>query len=349
MRDHIYFFDDGVQNASGIQNSSDAENSSDIQNASTTKLVPMDYYIENEITNVKKLKHISCYEHFFYLFESVEKMQIGKMDENIYHLKQVHAIKDDYNVLFRFKDKQLLYMENYLQSLQTPRKYIYTLIEFYKHINRAITRLLDSKLVCNHININSIVVDTMGIPLLCNFKFSIDITRNNMIEHLHHLFIEYDPTYLPWCPELHILSFLLTNKLESLSLFNIENILRDCIEYNYLLHNFGNQVVNDFKKKGLAYFKKYMNMPVEFIIRDILEHWRTWDNYAFSILYLQLLIGIHKKIKKNNKFIIVFMKLLVKNISSDPRERLSLENTFSQFESILYSDKDTYIDLLNAL
>lgn len=342
IRDHIYFFDAEV--------STHVQNTSDIQNTSNnTTVVPIDYYIENEIINAKRIKRIPCYQQFFYLFDSVEKIQIAKMDANIYHLKQVHTIKDDYSVLFTFKNKQLSYMENYLQSLHTPRKYIFTLIEFFKHINRSLQLLLDSKLVCNHINIHSILVGSFELPLMCNFKFSIDVTRNNIIEHLRHLFIEYDPTYLPWCPELHILSFLLTNKLESLSLFNIETVIRDCIQHNYLLHNFGTQVVNEFKNKGLDYFKKYVNISAEFIIRDILEHWKTWDNYAFSILYLQLLIGIHKKIKKNNKFIIVFMKLLVKNISSDPRERLSIEDTLVRFESLMYYEKDTYIELINAI
>ena len=92
---------------------------------------------------------------------------------------------------------------------------------------------------------------------------------------------------------------------------------------------------------------------MDFIIQDILEYWHTWDNYAFSILYLQLLIGIHKKIKKNNKFIIFFMKLLVKNISISPTTRLSVEDTFKQFDTLFYSiidtDKNIYIDLIHSI
>lgn len=326
-----------------------------IQNTSTkTKLVPMDYYIQNEITNVKKIKqHIECNKYFFYLFDDVQKIHIGQMNENIYHLKQVNKIKDDNSILFTFQDKHLVYMDTYLQSLTTPTKYIYILIEFYKHINRALQLLVSNKIVCNHINMNSFVIDFTETPLLCNFKFSIDISRHPISDTLKHLFIEYSPSYLPWCPELHILSYLLSNNLQSLSLFNIENILTDCIQHNYILQSFGTSLVNDLKDQGLSYFKKYVNKPANFIIQDILEYWYTWDNYAFSILYLQILIGIHKKIKKNNKFIIFFMKLLVKNISINPTARLSLENTFTQFDTFVYSiidtDKNVYIDLLHSI
>jgi hypothetical protein len=340
IRDHIYFFEEPEDQ--------------DTQNTTiNTKIVPIDYYIENEIINVKKIKHFQFHNNFFYLFHSVEKLEIGKIDEDIYHLKQIHKIKDDTNVLFKFEGKTLVYMENYLQNLTTPRKYIFTLIEFYKHINRALQILVQNKIVCNHINIDSIVVDKFENPLLCNFKFSIDFSRHDIVQHLKYLFIEYDPTYLPWCPELHLLSFILTNKMESLSFFNIEGIFDDCIKHNYLLQSFGPSVVNDFKNSGINYYKKYVNKSVGFIINDIIEYWFTWDNYAISILYLQFLIGIHKKIKKNNKFIIVFMKLLVKNISAVPQNRLTLENTFKTFDNLLYStidnDKSSMADLINSI
>lgn len=340
IRDHIYF---AQLDVGGVQNTSNK-----------TKVVPIDYYIENEISNVKRIKqNIVPSEHFFYIFESVEKIHIGKMDENIYHLKQVNKIKDDHSVLFTFEDKKMVYMENFLQSLTTPTKYIYILGEFFRHINRALQLLVSNKLVYNHINMKSIVVDNTETPLLCNFKFSIDITRSNNIEYLSHFFLEYQPSYLPWCPELHILSYLLSNKLESLSLFNIENIIGDCVQENYILQTFGASIVSEFKDNGISYFKKYVNKPAEFIIQDILHYWHTWDNYAFSMLYLQLLIGIHKKIKKNNKFIIFFMKLLVKNISTNPSARLSLEDTVHQFDTLLYSiidtDKSVYTDLINSI
>lgn len=340
IREHIFFFDtedDEEPHCSTID----------------TKIVPLDYYIENEIANVKKIKHFSSYDTYFYLFYSVEKLQIAKIDDDIYHLKQIHKIKEDNNVLFKFERKKLSYMEKYLQTLTSPRKYIYTLIEFYKHINRGLQLLVQNKIVCNHINIHNIVIDKFENPLLCNFKFSIDIANPHVLQHIKHLFIEYDPTYLTWSPELHILNFLLTNKFESLSLFNIENIFHECVKHNYILHTFGSSVVDDFKKSGINYYKKYINKSFDFIVNDILQYWHSWDNYAISILYLQLLIGIHKKIKKNNKFIIVFMKLLVKNISAVPENRLTLENTLKKFDSILYSiidsDKSVMIDLINSI
>ena len=63
----------------------------------------------------------------------------------------------------------------------------------------------------------------------------------------------------------------------------------------------------------------------------------TWDNYALSILFLRILIGIHKTIEIQNKFIIYFMKLLVTNIHLNPLKRLSIVTTTNKFEAILES------------
>jgi hypothetical protein len=51
---------------------------------------------------------------------------------------------------------------------------------------------------------------------------------------------------------------------------------------------------------------------------------------------LEIIIKIYKSIaNKNNKFILNFMKLLLKNISFHPEKRLSLKNTRTEFNQII--------------
>jgi hypothetical protein len=51
---------------------------------------------------------------------------------------------------------------------------------------------------------------------------------------------------------------------------------------------------------------------------------------------LEIIIKIYKSIaNKNNKFILNFMKLLLKNISFHPEKRLSLKNTRREFNQIV--------------
>jgi len=143
---------------------------------------------------------------------------------------------------------------------------------------------------------------------------------------------------------------MISNKLTSLSSFNIEHIITDVVTNHSILNTFGETLVSSYKEEAIQYFKKYINQSDEYIICDILQHYTTWDNYAFSILYLRILIGLHRTLKIKNKFIILFMKLLVGNISLNPLKRLSIKDTTNKFAGILdILDISDYKALLQAL
>ena len=130
---------------------------------------------------------------------------------------------------------------------------------------------------------------------------------------------------------------LLNNNLNSLSFSNIDHIITDVLEKNYILNTFGLEVVSIYKEESISYFKKYINQSYDYILTDIFLYSSTWDNYALSILFLRILICIHKTINTQNKFIIYFMKLLVTNIHLNPLKRLSIATTTNKFEAILES------------
>jgi hypothetical protein len=164
---------------------------------------------------------------------------------------------------------------------------------------------------------------------------SIDISNKNLDTYIKHFVSEYDPTYLEWPLEIHLLSFLVTNKLSSLSSYNIEKIINDYIHNNNILNTFGEKYVSSYKSEAIQYYMKYVNQPFEAILFDLVQYSWSWDNYAISILFLRILIGIHHSINVSNKFIILFMKLLVTNIHLVPNKRFSVKDTLNQFENIL--------------
>ena len=210
--------------------------------------------------------------------------------------------------------------------------------------------LVNNNIFHNHINFDSIVVDKFEYPLLTNFSFSIDYSRNNILQYIKHFIIAYEPSYLEWPIELHILSYLLSNKLNSLSSHNIENIIHEVIKNNTILNTFGNNVVNSFREESLQYFKKYVNQSYEYILSDILQYSHTWDNYALSILFLRILIGIHRTIEIKNKFIILFMKLLVYNIHCNPSKRSTIDLSIINFDALLDSlEPKDYKNVINGL
>ena len=322
------------------------------------KIVSTDFLIENELTNHKKLLKMTNRKTHFYLCENSSELKITEINETdtMLNVKGKNTKKDN-TVLLEFEDRKLVYLKPYLKGVynnETPlssfKKYILTIIDFYKHLLYSITLLTNVNIFHNQINFDSIVVDSFDYPLLSNFSFSIDYSRTDIHNYIKHFIIHYDPTYIEWPIELHILSYLLTNKLDSLSSYNIEHIINEVTNNHHILNTFGDSVVSSYKVESIHYFKKYVNQSYEFILSDILQYSSTWDNYALSILFLRILIGIHRSIGIKNKFIILFMKLLVCNIHLNPLKRISIDTTLNKFNNLLDTlEPKDYMEIINRL
>jgi hypothetical protein len=304
-------------------------------------LTTKSFYIINELTNTIKIKEFNKH---FNVCESSSELTIMELEEEMQNLSLCHKIKEDNTILLKFADRELIYFKNYLKALSSSKIYILTIINFYKYILKSIEILIANNIVHNYIHFDSVLVDNDNNPLLSNFSFSIDVSKPDIEQYIKQFIIAYDPSYLEWPLEFHILSYLLTNKLTSLSSHNIHNIICEFIDNHNILKTFGETIVSLYKEDALNYCNKYVNQSYEYILNDILQYYNTWDNYALSILFLRILIGIHKTIKVNNKFIILFMKLLVSNIHLNPLKRNSIGETTNKFETILNNiePKDYY-------
>jgi hypothetical protein len=313
------------------------------------KIVQTDFFIQNELTNQQKLLKIKDKKQYFYLCENTSELKITQIDDDDRKIKHKHS-KQDNTILLEFEDRKLIYFKNYLKALSSSTKYLLTIINSYKHLLSSIHLLVNNNIFHNHINFDSIMVDNSDYVLLSNFSFSIDYLRTDIEQYIKRFIIAYEPSYLEWPIELHILSYLLTNKLNSLSTYNIESIITEYINNNNILNTFGPSVVSSYKEEALHYFKKYVNQTYEYILSDMLQFANTWDNYALSILFLRILIGIHKSIGVKNKFIILFMKLLVTNVHLNPLKRFSVDTTINKFDILLDSlEPKDYKEIINNL
>jgi hypothetical protein len=272
--------------------------------------------------------------------------------DNSYIIKK-DVINESANVLLTFdKLPELIYLKDYLKALSSSKIYILSLLEFYRELLSSIDLLVCSSIIHNNLGFDSIYKNNNeGNVLISDFSVAIDVSRPDIGDYIKHFILEYCPEYINWTPEFHILAYLLTNKLETLSYSNIETVINDIISKNYILNIFGPELVSSYKVEAIEYFKKYVNMSYNNIVSDILKNYWSFDNYALSIMYLKILINLHRSTqlstKKDNKFIILFMKLLVNNIHLNPLKRLSLNVTSTNFESILDNlDRQVWMDLI---
>ena len=87
----------------------------------------------------------------------------------------------------------------------------------------------------------------------------------------------------------------------------------------------------NYKKECVQYLKKYINKAKDDIIRDILEHYDTWDNYSLSVIYLHIFGNISRVFSLKGTLLNKWTIELSKNIHPDPRKRSKLNETHNTY------------------
>lgn len=339
----VYFF----QNINTNINTDIKQNK---KNKYNNLLVKNSFFVHNELTNIQKLYNIYNYSDFFYIPENTNRLKIAEYNDQ---MLSSDIICDDDTVLFKFKITQLIYFESYLKKNSGPQ-FILKLCDTFEDILLSIAILYERHIVHNNIKMETIIYNELtDRVLLCNFRFSIDLQYgNNKIQYLKRLFLTFDPSYNYWPIEIHLISFMLTNNLNSLSGYNIEYVINEVSKHS-IIHKFNKTILDEFVSSALQYFQKYINKSLDEFIIDILKFANTWDTYSLCFVYLNILVQIYDKLtseNKKNKFIILFMKLLVNNLHFNPEKRLSSSYTLLQFKIMLESiEPNDYICLLNNL
>ena len=322
------------------------------------KLVKSGFWVSNELTNINKLYFIKNYKNHFYIPSSINNLQVGNysLDNNEeLNIETIFLNDDGKNFLFKYEINNIIYFKTYLKT--TPKKLVLNLMDSFVSILESICVLIDNNIVHNNIKMSTIMCNEDNDKiLLSDFRYSIDLSHSNMKIYLMHFFNVFEPSYNEWPLELHIFSYMVTNKLESLSYNNIEYIISE-VAKNSIIHKFNKNIINEFVSSSLKYFEKYVNKNYDTILVDILKYSNNWDCYALSLIYLNILIEIQNKLEnKVNKFIILFMKLLVNNLHFHPEKRLSAIQTLLEFKILLENinididiNKSCYIEIIKNI
>jgi hypothetical protein len=289
-----------------------------------------DIYSQNEIGILRRLKMLPNCDKYFHVFDTIETVKIGDLT-TLSDTQSLQFLKEDHNMLLRYKEQELLYLDGFLSSLSCSRKHIFLLIEFYRRLLASIHLLVSSNIIHNNIGFKSMVVNSFEFPILTNFRFSLDLSKSDKIDFCKRVYTKYMPGYIYWPPEIHLLSYILTNKLSSLSLSNVETVLRDIekrdLEKANNLQNGADELI--------SYFSKYVNLDLNHIIADMLRFSGTWDQYALGMCYLKLIEDLQKNIKTSNKFVVMFLELLRETVHMVPSLRPNVFTTQAKFKQII--------------
>ena len=284
-----------------------------------------DIYSQNEIGILRRIKMLPNCDKYFHVFDTIEAVKIGDLT-TLSDTQSLQFLKEDHNMLLRYKEQELLYLDGFLSSLSCSRKHIFLVIEFYRRLLASIHLLVSSNIIHNNIGFKSMVVNSFEFPILTNFRFSLDLSKSDKIEFCKRVYTRYIPGYIYWPPEIHLLSYILTNKMSSLSLSNVETVVKDFQKANNLTNGVD---------KLVSYFSKYVNLDLNHIIADMLRFSGTWDQYALGMCYLKLIEDLQKNIKTSNKFVVMFLELLHETVNMVPSLRPIVPNTQVKFKQLV--------------
>ena len=284
-----------------------------------------DIYSQNEIGILRRLKMLANCDKHFHVFDTIETVKIGDLT-TLSDTQTLQFLKDDHNMLLRYKEQELLYLDGFISSLSCSRKHIFLVIEFYRRLLASIHLLVSSNIIHNNIGFKSMLVTKSEFPILTNFRFSLDLSKSDKIDFCKRVYTKYMPGYIYWPPEIHLLSYILTNKMSSLSLSNMETVIRDVQKANNLTNGGDNLI---------SYFSKYVNQDLNHIIDDMLRFSGTWDQYALGMCYLKLIEDLQKNIKTSNKFVVMFLELLRETVHTVPSLRPIVSTTQVKFKQLV--------------
>jgi len=248
----------------------------------------------------------------------------------------------------RFIDMQDL--DSFVVNNVDANLILLTLLSTYNHLLKSLELLIQANIIHFDLKGPNIVFDTKDTqPIIIDFGLSIPMYKN--INYPNFFYI-YAPEYYVWPPEVHYINLLLHYHDEP-SEADIQELAKRYVNNNVALNPFSSHFKKNFITLVVKTLNKYNKVPFKERIKTIITHsWKTWDNYALSIIYLKFIYFItHTQNNKfiSNGFIKYMVKLQLKNIHPDCMKRLSVNETQKRFNAFLYNEKEDTIQSLKEL
>lgn len=317
-------------------------------NNEIAKIKTNSFFFQNECSAYELLQNIPKYQTYYYIFNNVTPITYDE-------IQIVNAKPNTF--LVKYKKKRFFLLEEVLSSFQDSFSLLKFVIRLYPDLLHAVSLLSQQGIVHNNICYDSILIDELETITLFNFELSLCIndTSNKTTSYINKYIFVYQPDYFYWPLEIHILSYLLSNKKGSITKLEIEMIVEEVYSKNIILTNGEQRLssipIKDYKKTTIDFFTKYANKSVDFIVKEIFQYSSSWDSYRVAILLLDILENICKKTNDtNNPFMIQFIELLHNYITVSPDLRPPIQEMKDQFDELCYkTEPQTYRSLIEQI
>ena len=305
-------------------------------NNNNSNIVPYDFFSVNETQISEKIAKIPYYFNYYIIISEYNFIEIGEINDKLLKMKDdtIYNQNGKY-LLFQYKYKNNIDdFDDFLLKMKTPVVLIQNLLDSFSYLLMSFIKLNDNNLCFFNLSAENIVFidNCREKPILQNFNRSLQISKLNECYISKILTKITNYTHKPI--EIHLLFYLIQNNWETITPNLVEQICDNYINNLSVLSLFSQNYINNFKKDCINFLNKFINIPKNIIIANILEYNDKWDIYSLSLLYLHIIGNIARFFSLKETFMNKFTILLCKNIHPDPLKRESLHDTKELFENI---------------
>jgi len=315
----------------------DSQKKEDNSPTDTHTIKELTFSIINEIKLCNKIKTIPYYFNDFKIVVSYNHIKEFKRLSKIIDETKGQYVMLEYNV--SDSDSEQYSLKDYLMCLSTPKEVILFSLESYLHLLKHLLLLHRNKISFFDLHHNNIYITKYNTPILSNFENSI-LTEELNEEYITKIIKSTsDFTYKPL--EVHLLFYLIINNESSLSSSLSYEICEHFMKNMHVLSLFDQTIREKYKRECTTSLNKYINKSRSVIITEIIKYSNTWDNYGLSILYLHIFFVELNSFSLKEGFMTDFLNILFKNISANPSNRLSLEDTLNSY-NMLFEENNNW-------
>lgn len=298
---------------------------------------------EIEIGNI--IKTIPYYTHFFSPVESSCTINTKSISYEL--IKKCKIMQNELSEFEKdntYSSSKIRYvgkhtLDEYIKTLPNDNAKHTKIYNTHLHLLEALEKLLHHNIINFDLKGDNIMFDDIqSIPIIIDFGISNVITPllENTPPSKTHFFVDYY-SYDYWCIDV----FMMANIEHENQFYKQSIVTKQSLDL--LLHNFKTpffnrflteQEIRAFDRDYYIYFSKYTNnnQTWQELFTDLLQFYKTWDNYSLSMSYLRI---CKNHMTDTNPKLQEYIALLKTMILSMPNKRMTPEAFRTQLLDIL--------------
>lgn len=327
-----------------------------------SKLVEKNFSSKNEIDIGEMIKKIPFYSLYYVPVLQHCAANLSKVGNkeikncNIIDAEEKHVKY----ILLKLKYVKNIKFTEYLLTNKNKKHILNIIFDTYSYFLFSLEQLMNYEIIHFDFKWDNAVIDLKTeLPVILDFGISIPIRKlleydrilnlekenekekenENKEEDKYEFFRDYFYTYFPkytlWPPEVHAMCYVL-HEHSRITRESLYKLIDDCIDSNLAFTIFSPEFLKNYKKTCFETMEHLIEKPRSYVIHECLKFWNTWDNYALSMSYFQIIQFISSSGFTSNAFLISFSKILLGNVHPNPSRRSSYTTTRYEYKSIFY-------------